>query len=358
MISCATFGSLVPNRHGSTDEYRYGFQGQENDNEIKGEGNSLNFAFRMHDPRVGRFFSMDPLSRQYSFLTPYQFSSNSTISLIELEGKEGTYNEMLAEEFNLKSIWDNAVDGLTNIQAIVGEYMIPDEIEGRAIYNILMTFNSYKDIVVPDEVTFEQLGKSFKIRKENRQFLILPEEGILSDLKDLTISTLDLLSIFPTKGSGVFMAIKTGVATNGAISSILRSLKVSSRSKEILDTFVDIQGSGKFSVVEAEGMAIFEETFQTTVRSIDKVTDVNKAGDFIVTSGKFANKSVDLVSAVNNSGFKMDKFVKSIDKHYLKKGVDYINIDIRKLNEAQKKLIKDHVKNQSKQNIERTIITE
>ncbi|TRX33779.1 hypothetical protein FNW52_14835, partial [Flavobacterium sp. ZT3R18] len=41
------FGMLVPTRHGQSDSYRYGFQGQEMDNEIKGEGNSLNYTFRM-----------------------------------------------------------------------------------------------------------------------------------------------------------------------------------------------------------------------------------------------------------------------------------------------------------------------
>jgi len=30
---------LLPNRHANTSDYRYGFQGQELDNEIKGEGN-------------------------------------------------------------------------------------------------------------------------------------------------------------------------------------------------------------------------------------------------------------------------------------------------------------------------------
>lgn len=53
---------LVPNRHGSSNSYRYGFQGQEKDDELKGEGNSLNYTFRMHDPRVGRFFAVDPLA--------------------------------------------------------------------------------------------------------------------------------------------------------------------------------------------------------------------------------------------------------------------------------------------------------
>jgi RHS repeat-associated protein len=81
---------LVPNRHGSSDSYRYGFQGQEKDDEIKGEGNSLNYTFRMHDPRVGRFFAVDPLFRKYPELTPYQFNGNSPIMSIELEGLEAS----------------------------------------------------------------------------------------------------------------------------------------------------------------------------------------------------------------------------------------------------------------------------
>jgi RHS repeat-associated protein len=82
------FGMLVPNRHGSTPAYRYGFQGQEKDDELKGEGNSLNYTFRMHDPRVGRFFAVDPLSKKYPFYSPYAFSGNRVIDAVELEGLE------------------------------------------------------------------------------------------------------------------------------------------------------------------------------------------------------------------------------------------------------------------------------
>ena len=82
------FGMLVPNRHGSSNSYRYGFQGQEKDNEIKGEGNSLNYTFRMHDPRVGRFFAVDPLTAKYPHNSPYAFSENRVIDGVELEGLE------------------------------------------------------------------------------------------------------------------------------------------------------------------------------------------------------------------------------------------------------------------------------
>lgn len=69
-------------------DYRYGFQGQEKDDEIKGGGNSINFKFRMYDPRLGRFFAVDPLAAKYAYNSPYAFSENRLIDAIELEGLE------------------------------------------------------------------------------------------------------------------------------------------------------------------------------------------------------------------------------------------------------------------------------
>jgi RHS repeat-associated protein len=79
---------LLPKRHGAVDGYRYGFQGQEKDDEIKGEGNSLNYTFRMHDSRLGRFFARDPYAAKYPWNSPYAFSENRVIDGIELEGLE------------------------------------------------------------------------------------------------------------------------------------------------------------------------------------------------------------------------------------------------------------------------------
>lgn len=82
------FGMLMPNRHGQADSYRYGFQGQEKDDEVKGEGNSINYKYRMHDPRLGRFFAVDPLFKEYPFNSPYAFSENFVIAGTEIEGLE------------------------------------------------------------------------------------------------------------------------------------------------------------------------------------------------------------------------------------------------------------------------------
>jgi len=67
---------LLPGRHANTSDYRYGFGGKEMDNEVKGEGNSVNYIFRMHDPRVGRFFAMDPIFDNFPLNSPYAFSEN------------------------------------------------------------------------------------------------------------------------------------------------------------------------------------------------------------------------------------------------------------------------------------------
>jgi RHS repeat-associated protein len=82
------FGQLMPNRHGSSESYRYGFQGQEKDDELKGEGNSLNYTFRIHDPRIGRFLSIDPLAGKMPEFSPYSFVFNNPMRFTDPDGRE------------------------------------------------------------------------------------------------------------------------------------------------------------------------------------------------------------------------------------------------------------------------------
>ncbi len=49
-------------------DYRYGFNGKEGDDEIKGDDNQQDYGMRIYDPRVGRFLSVDPIAREYSML--------------------------------------------------------------------------------------------------------------------------------------------------------------------------------------------------------------------------------------------------------------------------------------------------
>ncbi|EOG6896217.1 RHS repeat-associated core domain-containing protein [Flavobacterium psychrophilum] len=115
------FGSLVPNRHGSSTAYRYGFQGQEKDDELKGEGNSLNYTFRMHDPRVGRFFAVDPLFKDYPYNSPYVFNENDPINYIELEGLEKSPTRAQVEQAtNIATALLSKFDARLNLIAAKG----------------------------------------------------------------------------------------------------------------------------------------------------------------------------------------------------------------------------------------------
>ncbi len=77
---------LVPNRHGSSNSYRYGFQGQEKDDEIKGEGNSYDFGARMLDPRVGRWFAPDKMENSLPYFSPYIFVNNNPNIFVDPDG--------------------------------------------------------------------------------------------------------------------------------------------------------------------------------------------------------------------------------------------------------------------------------
>jgi RHS repeat-associated protein len=155
-----SFGMLVPNRHGSSNSYRYGFQGQEKDDEIKGEGNSLNYTFRMHDPRVGRFFTKDPLEAEYPWYTPYQFSGNKVIEFVELEGLEespsksnsskkkepGFFEESLLKAFN------GWVDIFSTISKVTGNAKYKNDTFEHKVGNLQ---GGYKGLL---DTTFELYG--------------------------------------------------------------------------------------------------------------------------------------------------------------------------------------------------------
>ncbi|MBK7964792.1 MAG: hypothetical protein IPK10_05540 [Bacteroidetes bacterium] len=71
-----------------TTGYRFAFNGKENDNEVKGTGNQQDYGFRNYDPRLGRFLSVDPLTKKFPELTPYQFASNTPIWAVDWDGLE------------------------------------------------------------------------------------------------------------------------------------------------------------------------------------------------------------------------------------------------------------------------------
>jgi RHS repeat-associated protein len=78
--------------YNGTSGYRYGFNGKELDK--SGEWGSLtqyDYGFRIYNPSIAKFLSVDPLTSDYAMLTPYQFASNRPIDGVDLDGKEYYY---------------------------------------------------------------------------------------------------------------------------------------------------------------------------------------------------------------------------------------------------------------------------
>lgn len=64
--------------------FRYGFNGKEDDRETGFQ----DYGMRQYNTKLGRFFSVDPFTKKYPELTPYQFASNTPIQAIDLDGLE------------------------------------------------------------------------------------------------------------------------------------------------------------------------------------------------------------------------------------------------------------------------------
>ncbi len=69
--------------------YRFGFNGKEMDKEGMGGGQSTyDYGFRIYNPALGRFLSVDPLVKDYPWYSSYQFAGNKPIFAIDLDGLE------------------------------------------------------------------------------------------------------------------------------------------------------------------------------------------------------------------------------------------------------------------------------
>jgi RHS repeat-associated protein len=124
------FGMQMPGRKLSGG-YRYGFNGKENDNEVKGEGNQQDYGMRIYDGRIGKFLSVDPLAHLREWVSPYNFVQNNPINRVD---PTGALDDWVQDaDGNIK--WDKDANSQETTKA--GEKYL-----GKTL---TFTFNSYID---------------------------------------------------------------------------------------------------------------------------------------------------------------------------------------------------------------------
>ena len=80
---------MVARTYASAEQYRYGFNGKELDTEgMGGSGSTYDYGFRIYNPNIAKFLSVDPLSPKYAYYGPYQFAGNMPIWAIDIDGLE------------------------------------------------------------------------------------------------------------------------------------------------------------------------------------------------------------------------------------------------------------------------------
>lgn len=113
----SAFGAMLPGRKWDSDttlKARFGFNSMDRDDEIKGDGNSLDFGARIYDSRLGRWMSMDPKSEEYHAFSPYNFAINSPIGITDPDGnkiviyyqKKGWFGWTRTKKIKISS-WDD-----------------------------------------------------------------------------------------------------------------------------------------------------------------------------------------------------------------------------------------------------------
>jgi RHS repeat-associated protein len=98
---------MMPGREYQAQPSRFGFNGKENDNEVKGFGNQQDYGMRVYDLRLGVFLSVDPISKKYPELSPYQFASRNPIWNVDIDGLEGTNSTSAAISAGVKQYTDD-----------------------------------------------------------------------------------------------------------------------------------------------------------------------------------------------------------------------------------------------------------
>lgn len=173
--------------------YRYGFNGKEREDEWSGTGNIYDYGFRIYNPRLGKFLSVDPLTSSYPWYTPYQFAGNKPIWAVDLDGLEelifqesaldfeiGINQIVLADEYLSDQYAKVQSDERHNIKVyitaepIIGQYR---EANGTHV-DVTSTVHFYKQA----NAFFEKTGRSVESLTDDQKAVYLKSAAVVGKL--------------------------------------------------------------------------------------------------------------------------------------------------------------------------------
>ncbi len=145
-------GSLMPGRNYSPDNYRFGYQGSEKDDEIAGvSGAHITTFFRENDTRILRWWSVDPKTNLTPWESPYMSMGGNPIWFNDPKGdlrdwwKNNSTGE--AEKIDHRKLWhknEMAKKGYSYL----GEYQTDlfGALDEPVYFNTIEIFNADQDL--------------------------------------------------------------------------------------------------------------------------------------------------------------------------------------------------------------------
>jgi RHS repeat-associated protein len=195
-----SWGYLLPNRSYNVNDMKYDYTSKERDNET----NYDYFGARYYDSRIARWGQVEPLYNHYIGFTPYNYSLNNPIVLLDKDGRGPRLgNQVIGYEgggwgvpiggaigtgiaFNAQKIYEDVAPGIVKLVKPITETLItasPLNLIKWYIENVYKTENT-------SEGENEETNESEQQEDSKHESRIRTEENLDKTAKDLIPSRL------------------------------------------------------------------------------------------------------------------------------------------------------------------------
>ncbi len=199
--------------------YRYAFNGKEKDTSFS-DGTSYDYGFRIYNPELGKFLSVDPLASDFAWYTPYQFAGNSPIENLDLDGLEQlnfrTHVALYGQGAPITYAWDWVTDKIIGgaTRALHG---VEREVKADLRHQSYLRGEGPSQEQYPAHIE-EKMYKADKLQAKTEQ-----GQG-LTDVAD-GIATIASLPLEALEGMGAKMLVQQGTKSVVARSVTKESLE-------------------------------------------------------------------------------------------------------------------------------------
>ena len=180
-FSTYPFGSPMPAHSFSASSYKYGFNGKEKDDEVKGESNSVDYGARIYDSRLGRWLAVDPLFAKYPYQSPYAYVGNSPILNQEFGGKDyGVYVNHTIKTITIKATFYTPKGDTDSHNEAVAATQFWNSQSDKYQYRVENSNGSYTFYDVKFIATTEELPDGKTVSK-NSTAIVAYETGVTTE---------------------------------------------------------------------------------------------------------------------------------------------------------------------------------